>query len=150
MIKNLAHIFLASIFFGCSIPDRLTPFLWTELDNANGVISFIGYNEVKWDRLYVIGPYANERNFDRVLMPYKKEIETTGIEMNDHFCVLLLFYKGKLVSLSKVGYTMIDFQKGVKKIDSTIGYYDKTNAIFKYRIDNETGGTRRVIENKAK
>jgi len=122
-------------------PDQLSSFLLQEVKKESGIINLGNFNTIKWDRLYVIGPYASSAVYRDFNPTYKEEIESTGIAMSDDRCLLLLFNGKEMVSLSEVGRD-IDFNKAQKLKNNQIDYYAKANAIFNYKRDN--GGFLRV------
>lgn len=136
-------IYLALLIFllcGCtrSIPDKLSAFISTELNKNNGVVDISKFDEIAWDRLYIIPPYANAFYYDDLVIEYDREIEATGIGSWDHKLVLLLFKEDKLVNLSDIDREVVDFGDAVRfPNDDIILFYKKDEAVFPYIVDSK-------------
>ncbi len=139
---------LFSFLFGCKkdIPDQLSGFIATELKKDNGVLDISKFNEVEWDKLYIVMPYAYPLYYDKLLSRYEREILATNIDDLDNKHVLLLFKNAELVSLSDVNLSVINFREAIRFNEMKILPYAKKEAIFQYRNNNK--GYREVILRK--
>ncbi|MGF1922835.1 MAG: hypothetical protein ACQUHE_01550 [Bacteroidia bacterium] len=135
-MKNLAYLIILCTFFSCTTPDKLSVYIKAELKKNNGTIDLTKFNDVKWDKLYVISPYASDDSFDRFLNDYKDEIKGTGVTINEMKTVLALFEGDKMVSMSELYNDVANFQQGRKLNGEQIGYYTPQNAVFKYKFIN--------------
>ncbi len=136
-MRKVVYVLLLQMLVGCGprqIPDLLTEHINAELAKHNGTIDISKFDKVKWDKLYVVGAYQNDRSFDEALLEYENEIEATGISYDEGFQIILLFDDDELVSLTKVNYWQVDFG-GAYKADKNYKNtpYAKKNAVFRYQ-----------------
>ncbi|QQL51439.1 hypothetical protein [Mucilaginibacter ginkgonis] len=100
-------------------------------DKEKGTFNLADYKEGDWDKVYVLGPYTNDRVFDATLKAYKKDIQATGVDTETDICLVMLFKGDKMVTQSVFDRKKIDFNNLVKFTTNTLAMpYKKGATMF--------------------
>ncbi|MBD1391899.1 hypothetical protein [Mucilaginibacter glaciei] len=135
MKYSLLFLFL---LFGChsdKVDNQLKPFVASTISDYpnGGIINFSNFEKVKWNKLYILGPYANPSFFDKTLTNYRSEIAHTGIEYSEDISLVLLFQDEELTSLNVIPRKQGDFSEAYKiGVDKKFTYYKKSEALFDF------------------
>ena len=137
MKKLLLLGFCLFILSACNktTDSRLLNYVKDNLKNNKGTLKLSAYKEVKWNTMYVLGPYTSVKQFDGVLKPYQKEILATGVDTDDQICLVMLFNDKALVGQSIFDRKTIDFERITRFVAGTkIKPISKDSANFTYKI----------------
>ena len=111
----------------------LRSFVKENLKGDKGTLDLSKYKEADWDKVYVLGPYTNERIFDATLKAYKKDILATGVDTETGICLVMLFKGNKMVTQSVFDRKTIDLNYLIKFTTNTLVMpYEKSKAVFRY------------------
>ncbi|MCJ8209695.1 hypothetical protein MUY27_08240 [Mucilaginibacter sp. RS28] len=99
-MKKLLFIALSLLLFSCNDhgAGKLRGFVEEGLQKDKGILKLSKYNEVKWDKVYVLGPYSSKKMLDKTLAKHYQDIMLAGIFNHDDICLVLLFNGDQLVS----------------------------------------------------
>ena len=123
--------------FGCQsykVDNQLKPFVLNKIKGkVTGVVDFRKFNGVNWNKMYVLGPYANPAFFDKTLSKFASEIKNTGLEMHDDISLVILIQDEELASLNVFQRNEGDFSETYKiGISKKFTYYKKNESIFDF------------------
>ena len=69
----------------------LRSYVKDNLKGDKGILKLSAYKDFDWDKLYILGPYTNERVFDATLKTYTKDILATGVDTDTGICLVMPF-----------------------------------------------------------
>ncbi|WDF53518.1 hypothetical protein [Mucilaginibacter sp. KACC 22063] len=116
----------------------LQTFVNTKLVKQKGTLRLSDFKEVKWDKLYVLGPYTNEKMYDARLATNKKAIIDSGVLTDDGVCYLMFFDGNNLVTSAVFERRFVDFSYLTRfSHNMKIEPYDKDKAIFPFEKRNK-------------
>lgn len=117
---------------------RLKSFVENNLKKDKGTLKLSAYKDVAWDKMYLLGPFTNDRMLDHNLMTYKQNIIKSGILTDDGLCHIMLFNGDKLVDEATFDNERVDLTQ-LSKIgpNSRYTYYDKAATNFVYKKRNK-------------
>ncbi|OKS86176.1 hypothetical protein [Mucilaginibacter polytrichastri] len=136
-MKKLLVIALCFLITSCGkyVGDNaLQRFVKSSLkDKKQGTLKLSAYNEVQWDKVYILGPYTNKKNLDADLKAYYTDIIESEVESDDQVCFVML-YKGKeLVGKATFNRRYYDLEALTKfTTNAKIAPYSKEDANFPF------------------
>jgi hypothetical protein len=135
-MKKILVIALCFIITSCGkyVGDNaLQRFVKGGLKDKKGTLKLSAYNEVDWDKAYVLGPYTNKKNLDDNLKAHYTDIIESEVESDDQVCFVML-YKGKdLVGKATFNRRYYDLEALTKfTTNAKIAPYSKEEANFPY------------------
>jgi hypothetical protein len=135
-MKKLLVIALCFIITSCGkyVGDNaLQRFVKAGLKDKKGTLKLSTYNEVDWDKVYILGPYTNKKNLDDNLKAHYTDIIESEVESDDQVCFVML-YKGKdLVGKATFNRRYYDLEALTKfTTNAKIASYSKAEANFPY------------------
>ena len=117
---------------------ELRNYVKNNLKGNKGILKLSTYKDFDWDKLYILGPYTNERVFDKTLKAYAKDILATGVDTDTGICLVMLFKGDKMVTQSIIDRQTADFTSLIKFTTKTMVMpYQKKDANFKYQRAGE-------------
>ncbi len=112
----------------------LRSYVKDNLKGDKGILKLSVYNDFDWDKVYILGPYTNERVFDATLKTYTKDILATGVDTDTGICLVMLFKGDKLVTQSIIDRQTADFTSLIKFTTKTMVMpYLRKGANFAYK-----------------
>lgn len=116
----------------------LRKYVKANLKGNSGVLKLSNYKDADWDKVYILGPYTNERVFDATLKTYSKDILATGVDTDTGICLVMLFKGDKMITQSIIDRQTADFTNLIKFTTKTVVMpYTKAQANFSYKRDGE-------------
>lgn len=113
--------------------NSLLDFTIKKLNKQKGTFQLNDFKDVTWDKVYILGPYTNEKMYDNRLKPYAKDIIASGILTDDGLCFVMLFNGDKLVSEATFDRRTIDFSNTTRfTTNYKLQYYNRDKASFPY------------------
>ena len=133
-MKSLLLFLIGAVLLSCNVtPDVESKDVESQIvqkihSSKNSSLLLRSLINIKWDKLYIIGPYTYDGMLNNDLRPYKDKIKSTGIDTREDITVLYFLKDSKLVAEASVERN-IDF--------SPVGKLDSKNHLIYFTPDQE-------------
>lgn len=105
----MRKLFFLVIFAACNNPERDIQYeILTKFKENGGNIDARKLNSTAWDTMYILRPYADEKQFDSTLLKKREFISSTSISTRDDVILIMFFTKDHLSGSSLISRTRLD------------------------------------------